>query len=103
MSKTGKIVLGVVIALLVVGGVWWWIDMQSGVPSAAPGAGTGGTSTAVNSPAATSTASTSYPSGDSDQSIDQDMTSLNAQMNGLSSDNASVTQSMNDQPVQQAE
>ena len=31
------------------------------------------------------------------------MTSLNAQMNGLSSDNASVTQSMNDQPVQQAE
>lgn len=104
MSKTGKILLGVVIALVVIGGVWWWMDMQSGVPAAmAPGTGTSGTSTAVNSPAASSSASSSYPQGDSDQSIQQDMTSLNAQMNGLSSDNASVTQSMNDQPVQQAE
>jgi hypothetical protein len=31
------------------------------------------------------------------------MTSANAEINGLNSDNASVTQSMNDQPVQQGE
>ncbi|HUC01734.1 MAG TPA: hypothetical protein VMA75_02415 [Candidatus Paceibacterota bacterium] len=100
MSKTGKILSGVVIAIIVIGGVWWWIDAQNGTVPTALAPGANGTSSVANSPAA---ASTSYPQGDSDQAIDQDMTSLNAQMNGLSSDNASVTQSMNDQPVQQAE
>lgn len=104
MSKTGKILLGVVVALLVAGGVWWWFDTQyGGVPTAtAPnvnGTPAAGTSSAAVSPAPSS----SYPQGDSDQSIEQDMTSLNAQLNGLNSDNASVTQSMNDQPVPQAE
>jgi cytoskeletal protein RodZ len=105
MSKTGKIILWVVIAVIVIGGIWWWwVASQSAAPAMAPAMN--GTSTGANMAAASGTpasASTSYPQGDSDQSINQDMTNLNAQMNGLNSDNASVTQSMNDQPVQQAE
>ena len=81
----------IIIVVIVVGGIWWWLSAktQSGAP-------------AVTAPASNATSS-SYPQGSSDQSINQDMTDLNAQMNGLSSDNASVTQSMNDQPVQQAQ
>jgi cytoskeletal protein RodZ len=101
MSKTGKIILWIVIVLIIVGGIWWWVVSQSNVAMAPSNnnmpANT--TSTANSS----SAASTSYPQGDSDQSINQDMVSVNSQLNGLSSDNASVTQSMNDQPVQQAE
>jgi cytoskeletal protein RodZ len=106
MSKTAKIVLGIVIAVIVVGGIWWWIASQSAGPSTAmvPAAtSNSATSTSSASSTVSSTSSSSYPQGDSDQSIDQDMTSLNTQMNGMNSDNASVTQSMNDQPVQQAE
>ncbi len=99
MSKTGKIILWVVVAAVVIGGIWWWVASQSSV--AAP-AVTNENGSLPNS-TQTTTATTSYPQGDSDQSIDQDMTSLDAQMNGLNSDNASITQSMNDQPVQQAQ
>lgn len=97
MSTTGKVILWIVVAVIVVGGIWWWAASQnSGAPAVTATNGGG-------SPAASSTASTSYPQGDSDQSINQDMASVNAQLNGLSSDNASITQSMNDQPVQQGE
>jgi len=105
MSTTGKTVLWIVIAVIVVGGgIWWWVASQSS--AAAPTAET--TPPAANqgaptTPGAGVTPSSSYPSGDSDQSIQQDMASVNAQMNGLGSDNASVTQSLNDQPVQQAQ
>lgn len=97
MSTTGKVILWIVVAVIVVGGIWWWAASQnSGAPAVTATNGGG-------SPVASTTASTSYPQGDSDQSINQDMTSVNAQLNGLSSDNASITQSMNDQPVQQGE
>jgi cytoskeletal protein RodZ len=106
MSKTGKIILWIVIAVVVIGGgIWWWIASQSSTPATAPSS-PDNVPTATSTPSTTtpsSTASSSYPQGDSDQSINQDMTNFNAQMNGLSSDNASVTQSMSDQPVQQAE
>jgi hypothetical protein len=97
MSKTGKVIMWIVIVVIVVGGIWWWMASRSTTPAATMNNSVGATATS------SSTASTSYPQGDSDQSINQDMASLNTQMNGLSSDNASVTQSMNDQPVQQAE
>lgn len=91
MSRTGKIILWVIVAAVVVGGgIWWWMASQNGAPSSMPTAMDNGS------------ASTSYPQGNSDQSINQDMASLDAQMNGLSSDSASVAASMNDQPVQQA-
>lgn len=101
MSTTGKVILWIVIAVVVVGGgIWWWVASQSNTATTpAPGYGTPAAAT-TTAPSATST---SYPQGDSDQSINQDMTNVGAQINGLDSDNASVTQSMNDLPVQQAQ
>lgn len=104
MSKTGKIILWVVIAVIVIGGIWWWAASQNSAPATTSNSGTTSSTTTANSTTgASATASTTYPQGDSDQSINQDMTSANAEINGLNSDNASVTQSMNDQPVQQGE
>jgi cytoskeletal protein RodZ len=95
MSKTGKVIMWIVIVIIVVGGIWWWVISRSNTAMAPSG---------DNTPSVSANAtSTSYPQGDSDQSINQDMASMNTQMNGLNSDNASVTQSLNDQPVQQAE
>ena len=105
MSKTGKIILWIVIAVVVVGGgIWWWIASQGNFPIATPAAtNTIPEATSSTEGTASVTQPASYPQGSSDQSINQDMTSLNTQMNGLNSDNASVTESMNDQPVQQAQ
>lgn len=102
MSKTGKIILWIVIVVIIVGGIWWWMESRSNIVMA-PGSNNAPAATATSTVNSSGAASTSYPQGDSDQSINQDMASLNLQLNGLSSDNANVTQSMNDQPVQQAE
>jgi cytoskeletal protein RodZ len=101
MSKIGKVILWIVVAVIVIGGIWWWMASKGNSPATT--ANLSGTPSTSTSTPATSVASTSYPQGDSDQSINQDMTTLTAQLNGLNSDNASVTQSMNDQPVAQAE
>ena len=96
MSNTGKTILWIVVILVVVGGgIWWW--MASHGMGSINGAGT--SPVTVNN--ANPSASSSLPQGDSNQAISQEMTDINAQMNGLSSDTASVNQSMNDQPVQQ--
>ncbi len=106
MSSTGKITLWVVIILVVVvGGVWWWVASRgagAGNGLGAPSASTGAAAVAnPSSASSTAAASSSLPQGNSNQAINQEMTDINAQMNGLSSDTASVSQSMNDQPVQQ--
>ena len=103
MSKTGKIILWIVVVVIVVGGVWWWMASRNGSPAAVLMSNNNNNVGMTTSSTVSGNQSTSYPQGDSDQSINQDITNLNAQMNGLSSDNASVTQSLNDQPVQQAE
>ncbi|HUC31173.1 MAG TPA: hypothetical protein VMR99_00585 [Candidatus Paceibacterota bacterium] len=102
MSKTGTMILWIVLAVIIIGGgIWWWVASQSGTPAAVNNTmPPNGTSTSGSTAVASGT---SYPPGDSDQSIGQDMTDLNTQMNGLSSDNASVTQSLSDQPVSQTQ
>jgi hypothetical protein len=103
MSTTGKAVLWIVgIVIVVGGGIWWWMASHPSNGSMDMNNMPGMTQTSTAA-MASSTASSSLPQGDSDQSIDQEMTDINAQMNGLSSDTANVNQSMNDQPVQQAE
>lgn len=103
MSKTGQIVLWIVVAVIVIGGIWWWVASRNHASTVAPAMNSVPTASTTSMAGASTTASTSYPQGDSDQSINEDMTNLNTQLNGLNSDNASITQSMNDQPVQQAE
>ena len=93
----------VVIVIVVGGGIWWWMASQNNAPTAAPAASNNVGAMGTSGATATGAQPASYPQGDSDQAINQDMTSVDAQLSGLTSDSASVTQSMNDQPVQQAE
>ena len=101
MSKTVKIIVWVVVVIIAGGGIWWWMASQNSALPVVNNTPASGAAAATSTP--NSAPSSSYPQGASDQSINQDMTSLDAQINGLSSDNASVTQSLSDQPVQQAQ
>jgi len=104
MLKTVQIILWIIVVAIIVGGIWWWMAPQSNVAMAPSSANNTNMPANVTSTVNSSnTASTSYPQGDSNQSINQDLTSVNSQLNGLSTDSASVTQSLNDQPIQQAE
>jgi cytoskeletal protein RodZ len=100
MTK-GAIWAIVIVVVLVGGGIWWWVAANNnvGTPPMASTTTPNGTSSEPTSTAS----STPLPQGDSDQSINEEMTDINTQMNGLSSDTANVNSSMNDQPVQQAE
>ncbi len=112
MSKTAIWSVVVIVVLAIAGGLLWW-NMNQGQSAvqtsnnAAPAA-----TTAENTPSVASTSSNgnpsqseavALPSGNSDQAINQELTDINTQMNGLNSDSASVNQSENDQPVQQTQ
>ncbi len=86
MPKSTKIVLTVVI-IIVVAGILWYVGVGKKAANA-PG------------PNATSGLSTS-DSDTSDAALQKDLTTVDAQMNGLSKDSASVDSSLNDKPVPQ--
>ena len=87
MSSSLKAIVWIVIVVIVAGGVWWYLGSHK---TEAPNTQTGN----ANTPAAT------LSQGNTNQNLAQDLTSIDAQMNGLASDSASVSQSMNDQPIQ---
>lgn len=93
MTKTAKITLWVVVILAVIGLAWWWMATYG--QGAMPGS-TSSSMSETSAPAgsiATSTvppASAIVSTGTSDAALNQDMTNINAQLNGLASDTASV-------------
>ncbi len=87
MSSSSKAILWIVIVVVVAGGAWWYLGSRK---TEAP-------STQTNS---ANTAAATLSQGSSNQNLAQDLTKIDAQMNGLSSDSASVSQSVNDQPIQ---
>src|SRR5580692_10654755 len=101
MTKTAKVVLGVVIVVIVVGLGWWYFASQQSMS---------GNQGAYSNPAPTGTVSTTTQGGQpaqqngagvsaansSDAALANDVTSIDTQMNGLNSDSASADQSMND-------
>ena len=100
MTKTIWII--VVAIVIIGGGIWIWaakhtsnVDLGQSSPAA--------TGSMANNAGSTATSSTSALQGNSDAAIQQDMTSVNAQMNGFASDSASMNQSLNDQPVSQVQ
>jgi cytoskeletal protein RodZ len=108
MSTTAKIVLVVVVAVVVIGGgIWWWAASQAntnvGYNSPATSTSMANEGTVANNSTTTTSSSQATSQDDSDQAIQQDMTSVNTQTNGFSSDSASMNQSMNDQPVSQGQ
>ena len=113
MSQTAKVVLWVVVAVVVIGAVWMLVAGNgssapaNGSPSAsvsgnnAPSAPGNGSVAAGGNQAPSSVGSAPSSQDTSDASLNQDLSNIGTQMNGLSSDSASVDAGLNDQPVAQ--
>jgi flagellar basal body-associated protein FliL len=113
MTKTSKIVLWVIIVVIVVvAAVWFFMSPKGSAPN---GQGVPAP-TSQNVPVApvvqnTPTAPTPAPQGalqtaptdDSNSALNQDLATINDQLNGLASDTASIDQGLNDQPVTQGQ
>lgn len=107
-----KTILWIVVAVVVVGGgIWWWLAMSQGaMPAAtAPASNPPAQAPAMQGQMASSTPSSTSmgnpgnvsANDNSNAGLDASLSNVDTQMNGFSSDNASVTQGMNDQPVSQ--
>jgi len=94
MSKTGKILITLIIIILIIGFVWWVVGMSS--PSISPSQPVpmnharrmvvpAQTQAAAPAPAVTVTASSS---------VDSDLNSIDSQMNGLNQDDTNVDASV---------
>lgn len=90
MSQSAKIITGLVLAVIVLGGLYYWYTSKNG-----PG---GASDQSAQSAAETTT----LPSGGntSDASLSQDLNSIDAQMQGVSSDTADVSASVQAQAAQ---
>jgi hypothetical protein len=85
MSKSAKAATVIVIALIVVAGIWWWSANTN--RTAAPGV----------------TENANTASNVTDAALNQDLASIDLQMNGLASDSASADQGLSDQPITQSQ
>ncbi len=92
MSKSSKFIVWIVIAAIVVVGIILIINSNQSNQPAGTSAGISGNVSGQTSPTDTS-----------DAALNQDLSSLDNQLNGLSSDSASINQSLNDQPVTQGQ
>lgn len=111
MSKsTTWIIVAVIVVVLLGGGVWWW-NMSQNQSSSNPAPQAQNNLAAQQQPVAVNPSPTNtvvppasqLPSGNSDQAINQELNDTNSQLNGLSSDSASINQGLSDQPVQQSQ
>ena len=104
MSTSAKVILGIVIVVIIAGGIWVW---KSSAPSAT------NTAANTNQPAANTPSANNASSGsqtqtgvsasdNSNAALQASLSNVDSKMSGFSSDNASVNQGMNDQPVQQS-
>ncbi len=85
MSKTLKIVLGVLVIVLIGAGAWWYMG-ESSTSSSLPATQAQQDAAAAAAPA--------LSQGSSDSDLSQDAKTIDGQMNGLNSDNASIDQGM---------
>jgi hypothetical protein len=104
MSKTSTVVVWAVIVIIVVVAIVWFVMGQNGAAPSAPAypAPTSQNAPAANVPSATG-GLTASPSDTSNAALNQDLTDINNQLNGLASDTASIDQGLNDQPVPQGQ
>ena len=97
MSLVVKISLGALVLVVIVGGVYWYLNMSKA--PASPGAETG-----TEQPTATGDSANTLPTGSApdDDSLAQDLDAISTQMGTFTGDDTNVTQSLADQPVQQS-
>ncbi len=93
----GKIVLWVVIAAVILGGLYYWFTMR-GNPASAPAATN---TTATTTPQVAQGPTLPSGSDTSDAAIQQDLSSTDGDTNAFASDNASIDSGMNDKEVPQ--
>ena len=85
MRGSAKVWWIVIILIVIIGGVWWWNSQSATVIAPAT----------ENLPAATSDQGLSTsPSDSSNAALNQDLNSVDSQINGLNSDNTAVDQSL---------
>ena len=88
----------VVIAVVVIGGAWWYLSMSQ--TATAPTA----SNPAPSAPPAPMPPSNGVSaSNNSNATLQSNLSNIDSQMNGFSSDNASVNNGMSDQQVQQSQ
>ncbi len=94
---------GIVVTVIVVVGIIWWLSSGT-VPATAP---TTSSNTAPQSAVPSKNTATDTtiiaPQDNSDVSLNQDLSSIESQMNGLTSDSQSIDQGLNDQPISQGQ
>lgn len=81
MSTTWKVVIGVVIVVLIGTAAYFWSTEKASAPQDTAALPTGNSTT--------------------DDSLDKDMQSMDAQINAFTSDNAAIDSGLNDQQVEQ--
>ena len=96
MSKAGKIILWLVVAIIVVGGIWYFTKGGS-----APAPVTDNT-TATTTVADQGTAATILSTKDNtDASISTDLEMVDGQLNALNTDSATVDKDLSDKQIPQ--
>ena len=106
MNTTGKVIVGIIVLVVVLGGAFYLYQQMQPTPVVAPSIATTSQTSSAGTPATSQQTAASVnplPSGTatSDAALAQDAASVDTQMSALSSDNTQVTQSVNDQPVTQ--
>jgi hypothetical protein len=101
MTDTSKIVGIVVVVVLVIAGGWWYFASQGQAGTNAMPYGQAGTQAGAQEPSSVAnggSASDVTPAqGSSDAALDQDSAQINAQLQGLNSDNSSFDNGVNNQ------
>ena len=98
MSASTKTVIGILIGIIVIGGAWWLLASRNAGPSS-PTAPTAETNPGTMPAATTSPAQAQAPAivstDTSDAALNQDLTNIDSELNGISADSAAVDTSMN--------
>lgn len=98
MSTSIKIVLLIVIVIVAGTAIWWW-SMGQGSPVGYNTTNSGNPGGTTNTPSGGS----SLSQGNTNAELNQDLAQIDSQVNGFSSDSASIDQSLNDQSVSQTQ
>lgn len=95
--STSKLIIGIVVVLVLIGGFWLWSEQRATpAPSAANVTPTTGGNTAAQQTNTTGGIIAS-PNDASDASLNADLSAIDNQLNGLSADNAAADQSLSTQ------
>lgn len=106
MTTKAKTILWIIVAVVVIIGAvwWWWMSMsQTATAPTTSQANQPSIDAGNNPPMAPTSTNGISATDDSNAGLQTDLSNIDSQMNGFSSDNASVTQGLNDQPVQQSQ